>query len=365
MKILFFTYDLNIGGAQKTLVRYANLLANSSENTVIICSLKKGGGLTGSINKKVNNTYLQCSRLLNSIHHIINSIRSTKPDIIISFHPIINIILVIIRQVYSSYSKLVIREITSPISIKNTSVLNRIEFYLSKSFYKYSDAIIAPSLGVRKELEMLYRIPKMKLWHIHNPVITSLSHYLHNTPTQDSIKICFFGRIDPVKNIELQIQVAHVLKSKYKCECSLDLYGPLNNELYYHHLKSMVTKLDLDDVVNFKEPVEDVASSMKGYNILMLTSKHEGSPSMLIEALAAGLKILALSSINGVDEITDCGKYGALINEPNPGEIAKVIVKNSFPQYSPDELEKHLVKYTGEYFINDFSKKLYHIIGKT
>jgi glycosyltransferase involved in cell wall biosynthesis len=65
--------------------------------------------------------------------------------------------------------------------------------------------------------------------------------------------------------------------------------------------------------------------------IFVLTSEHEGTPNVLLEAMAAGLPVVA-TNVGGVPEIVQRGRTGFLAAEDNMDELVKItgeLVQNS------------------------------------
>ena len=59
----------------------------------------------------------------------------------------------------------------------------------------------------------------------------------------------------------------------------------------------------------------------------MLSSKREGLPAVLIEALAVGTPVVATDCPSGPDEILESGKYGSLVPVGDPAALAAAMLK--------------------------------------
>ena len=69
----------------------------------------------------------------------------------------------------------------------------------------------------------------------------------------------------------------------------------------------MQGKVSLPGLTRNVEPAYAEAS------LFVLPSRFEGYPNALLEALAAGLPVIATSAPGGASEILDDGKYGLLV----------------------------------------------------
>jgi len=128
--------------------------------------------------------------------------------------------------------------------------------------------------------------------------------------------------------------------------------GPLRNEL-----EQLIEKLALKDEVLLmglrKNPYKYMAKS----DIFVLSSKYEGFPIVLLEALACGLPIISTDCETGPREILDNGHYGLLVDKNNFDDLTNKMLllaknKDLMKKYSILSLER------AQYF--DFN----HVSGK-
>ena len=89
-------------------------------------------------------------------------------------------------------------------------------------------------------------------------------------------------------------------------------------------LKSMAQSLLVDDWFVFTGYVADLRSYYTTANLVVLPSYTEGSPNVLLEAMAAGLPIVA-TAVGGVPEIVSDEKEALLVEKHNPVAIARAI----------------------------------------
>ena len=123
--IIFFLHNLNVGGAEKNFINYANYLSNNNINVKIVC-LSAKGILKKNINRKVKVIDLNKKKLKYSIFSILKIINSTKADILFSSLLHISLLLCFFKKAAKS-------SLTG-----NVGFLLDINFWLSDIFfYKY------------------------------------------------------------------------------------------------------------------------------------------------------------------------------------------------------------------------------------
>jgi glycosyltransferase involved in cell wall biosynthesis len=89
-------------------------------------------------------------------------------------------------------------------------------------------------------------------------------------------------------------------------------------------LRTLADHLGLADAVHFLGTRGDLREVYGGLDILALPSLEEGSPNVLLEAMAAGLPVVA-TSVGGVPEIVQDGRTGILVPPAAPGALAQAL----------------------------------------
>lgn len=82
--------------------------------------------------------------------------------------------------------------------------------------------------------------------------------------------------------------------------------GPLETEI-----RTMVGSLGLEETVTVHGFVPDVAASLNGFDLVLLTSDREGMPMVMWEAMAAGVPFVS-TDVGGIREIVEPADCGAV-----------------------------------------------------
>ncbi len=138
-------------------------------------------------------------------------------------------------------------------------------------------------------------------------------HARHN------IALLAVGRLHPVKNHAFLIQACSLLKQRgLPVRCSIAGDGPERDRL-----QRMISERQLEaDVILLGHVERDrLASYYTAADIVVLTSKSEGIPLVLMEAMAAGAVVLA-PAITGIPELVIPGETGFLFT---PGSLEDFI----------------------------------------
>lgn len=111
-------------------------------------------------------------------------------------------------------------------------------------------------------------------------------------------QVIYLGRISNIKNTSLLVEVAKTLP-----KISFKIIGPIEKN---YLIKSESKNLE---IINKIYDRKEQFKYLKESDIFVLTSKREGFPQALIEAMAAG-KIVISSDILGAREVIENGKNG-------------------------------------------------------
>ena len=111
-------------------------------------------------------------------------------------------------------------------------------------------------------------------------------------------------------------------------------------------LKSMVHRLDIIRQVKFFGFRLDRLAFLKGFDIFVLPSRSEGIPRCLMEAMAAGVPVVA-SDIPGCRYLVDGKITGLLVQPDQPKQLADAIKR-----VASDPMLRYRLRRSGRDFIH-------------
>jgi len=142
--------------------------------------------------------------------------------------------------------------------------------------------------------------------------------------SKDPHSILFVGRLDIVqKGTDYLIKALYYVKEEIH-DVKLHIVGEGDSMRY---LKELVSKCGLGDNVIFcgHIPETQLFEMYAKSEILAMPSLREGMPMVLLEALSAGLPIVAFD-IDCIAEALEDGKYGILVKQKDAKELADQII---------------------------------------
>ena len=165
--------------------------------------------------------------------------------------------------------------------------------------------------------------------------------------------ILMVAMLYPVKGINFLLQAFQkVVLSEQKVELLIVGDGPERNSL-----ESITNELAIQEYVTFLgvKTKAEIAELMRHASMFVLTSNWDNMPSVLIEAMACGLPIVA-SAIGGIPEVVKpfCGR---LVEPGNPTSIAEGIeyLLNNPGEFIPEKIAQYARE---EFGYNAIGKKI-------
>ena len=136
--------------------------------------------------------------------------------------------------------------------------------------------------------------------------------------------IVFVGTLRPVKGLKYLVEAMNVIRQSDN-SARLMLVGDGEER---QQLEALVQGRDLEGWVTFlgRVPNESVPRYLAGADVFVLPSLSEGFPNVVLEAMAAGLPVVA-SRVGGLPEIVEEGENGFLVEGGNPEQIADRVLR--------------------------------------
>lgn len=312
--------ELDIGGAEKAFVRLAHGLVFSGWNVRVICL--RGPGPLGQelLDREIPVEYLNCGGFadLRAPFRLAASLRKQRPDIVLSFLHQANVA-----------SRIACRLTGVPVQVSGIRVADRrLSVLLTERLTaRWTTHCLAVSEHVATAHRRISRLPDSQIAVIRNGVDWQL---LSQLPPADrrqfawddsNFIILSVGRLEPQKDPETLLQAFRILQAQQpvlprQIRLLFVGDGPLRSVLEHR-----VRMYELEDVVHFTGWRPDAASLIRMADVLVLASRWEGLPNVILEAQAVGTPVIA-SAVDGCLDLVDDQLTGRLFEPGNAERLA-------------------------------------------
>jgi glycosyltransferase involved in cell wall biosynthesis len=329
-RIAVFTATMGSGGAERSMVRLAAGLASTGRPTDLVLGCRAEDAYADELPDAVRIVRLDASRALLSLPRLVGYLRRERPVAMVSSLDYMNVIAVAARRLAGVDTRLVVNE-QNTLSMESghaTQLRQRLVPTLVRHSYPRADGIAAVSAGVADDLAAVAGLPRQRVSVINNPVIVpELSQMMaqpcyHPWLVGDHPPVLLaVGRLSPQKDFECLLRAFATVRASTAARLLILGEGPERPRL-----ESLVRELGLDSDVQLPGWVGNPYPYMARSDLFVLSSRWEGLPTVLIEALYCGLRIVSTDCPSGPREILDGGRFGSLVPVGDPQALAGAIL---------------------------------------
>ena len=327
-RLAIYLPALNGGGAERAMLNLAHGFADRDYDVDLVLARAEGPYLN-DVHKSIRLVDLKASRVLLSLPALVRYLRHEQPNALISALDYVNIVALWARRLAGTESRMVVNEQnTISRSARNSARRRqRIVPHLMKRFYPWADHVIGNSQGVVDDLSEITGLPRQQIKMLYNPIVTPdlkkkaqapLNHPWF-APGQPPVLLAV-GRLTNQKDFPTLIRALSQVRQTLPARLLILGEGPDRLTL-----EALINQLGLKDVVSIPGFVENPYSYMTRSSLFILSSRWEGLPTVLIEALFCGLPIVATDCPSGPKEILADGLYGSLVPVGDVMALAKAI----------------------------------------
>lgn len=111
-------------------------------------------------------------------------------------------------------------------------------------------------------------------------------------------------------------------------------------------LEALARQLGIVDQVHFAGHVPDAAARLADFDVLLMSSRYEGIPAAILEALAAGLPVITTDCGRGVHGLLGDGRFGVIV--PQDETALAAAIRAPAPVLDCTEVRAFLERFTIE-----------------
>lgn len=313
MKILYVIPTLTMGGAERIVINLADSMSKKGYKVKVLYF--KGDIQVYPKDKKVEVECLNISNVFDLPFGIIrfkNIISRFAPDVVHAhmYH----------ANIFTRFSRIFIKMRKLICSAHSSIEGTNFGMFL----YKISDRLSNTNTNVSKDaLEKFIRNGAFKSENslvVYNGIDIDRYKKIAFSKNNTVNNFISIGRLAPEKDFPNLINAIEIIRNKYNINIKLNIIG---GGIEYENLHKMINEKSLHNTINLLGSRDDIVELLNHADCLVSSSKFEGLPTVIIEAMACQCFVIA----------TDCGgskeimqNTGILVEPESPEKLALAII---------------------------------------
>lgn len=323
MRIVLVISALDCGGAERVMSIMANYWASRGEKVTLI-TLEHADRDFYPLDRRVrrvglgllapsSNIYVAIKSNVSRVRRLRAAMRECQPDVIISFVHKVNLVTLFAAQ--GLRVPVVVSERTDPQCHAIEPIWSRLRRWL----YPRAHAVVVQTTAVRDWAALF--LPSEKIHVIPNPIeirTEDTADIATNLNFRSPFAVAV-GRLQPVKGFDLLVQAFARCEHR---DWSLAILGEGPDR---GRLESMIRHYGLETKVHMPGKLSSVDNILRRASMFILSSRYEGFPNVLLEAMSYGLPVLSFDCPSGPRFIIEDGVNGMLVPAEDVNALASAM----------------------------------------
>jgi len=325
-QIALFFHDLGGGGAERVMVQLAQGLIERGFSVDFVLA-KAEGPLFSEAPHEAQIVNLNTRNPFRMFVRLIKYLRTKKPNVLLSPFEVTSVIAILAKKISRVSTRIIVRISVHLSKNKRTRWKKIVERWVVSLVYPSADGIVTVSQGVAEDFASYTGISIKHIKVIYNPVISeqlfqaAMEPVNHPFFTDGSVPVILgVGRLTEQKDFSTLIRAFNVVRGTIPSRLII-----LGDGEERKTLESLVGSLGLQDIVDLPGFTLNPFAYMKKASVFVLSSKWEGLPGALIQALACDCPVVSTDCPSGPSEILNNGQYGHLVPVENIDVMAKAM----------------------------------------
>jgi glycosyltransferase involved in cell wall biosynthesis len=325
MRVLVYLHSFEAGGVERVALRLAGEWAARGEDVRLVMG-RDSGPQYHHAPDNLTYDFARPSRLaapfetLWLVFHLIGAIRRHRPDVLFCAGNTYTVVAVLVRLLLGRRCPPTLCKLSNSLERRDLPPLARAAFgWWLRLHGRFIERFVGMAEPMRAEIERCLEIDRQRIDIIPDPALKASELELLGTLERQPGVVRRFvaiGRMNAQKNFQLLMRAfAGFAGTNDRLLIVGD--GPQRSRLL-----DLSEELRIADRVSMPGHAQSVAEALATADVFVMSSDYEGVPAVVIEALAAGVPIVATDCSVSMNYLLEGGAFGALVPICDPAALA-------------------------------------------
>lgn len=358
--VMIFLPSLAGGGAERAITMVANGLADRGAEVMLVLGQRSGPYLD-LVSPTVQVIDLGAKSMLQALPRLACQMRALRPAAVLSAMSHANVVVALAHRLSGSQARLVLSERAHMTSVlqEYQGLRMRATSALMRLTYPWADQVVAVSRGVAEDLPRHVPMSPSRIVTVYNPVIDEHLRRQAEAPSRhrwlarpEVPVVLAAGRLIPQKDFHTLLQAFARIRRQRRVRLVILGEGELRKELI-----TLAEKLGVAGDVDLPGFEANPFAAMRAASVFVLSSRFEGLPGVLIQAMACGARVVSTDCPSGPREILEDGRWGALVPVGDPEALAGA-VQAALDDPLPPDVRTRAAAFSVHEAVNGYARAL-------
>lgn len=325
-RLALFLPTLDDGGAERVMLQLAAAFSGRGLAVDLVVAIP-GGPLDAQIPSGPRVVNLNAGRTISALPALVRYFRRERPVALLSTLEHSNVLAVGARTLARTGTRIVLREANVLLPGAELGRRARLLRRLMGRAYRNADGIVAVSNSVAASLTAELGIAGGRIRTIYNPIVTAALREKAAATLEDPWfapgappVILGVGRLAPQKDFATLLRAFALVRAERPVRLVILGEGPGRGALV-----DLARRLGIAADARLPGYDHNPFRFMSRASVFALSSRYEGLPGALIQAMACGCRVISTDCPGGSREILNDGALGPLVPPGDPGALARGI----------------------------------------
>ncbi len=315
-RVSIFLPSLDGGGAERAIGTVASALAARGVKITMVLGSATGPYLA-DLHPQVRVVDLHCPSTLRALPCLVQHLRRDRPDVLFAAMSHTNVVAALAHKLSRSQARLVLSERVNLSSLfeEMPGLRMKLTGALMRLTYPWADCVVAVSEGVARDITRHIPVRPERVFTVYNPVVDALllqratAAPTHAWLAQKDVPVVLAaGRLIAQKDFPTLLRAFAALRRGRRVRLLILGEGEGREALL-----AQARELGIADDVALPGFDNNPFAAMRAASLFVLSSRFEGLPGVLIQAMACGTRVVSTDCPSGPMEILEGGRWGRLV----------------------------------------------------